>query len=41
VKVSLDLDKDLYNKIKANGKKNDRKVAAEIRFVLKERYENK
>jgi len=42
MKISFDLDKDLYDKITKNAKENGRSDSAEIRFQLTKFYkENK
>jgi len=40
IKYTFDLDKSLYDSLTEQAEKNERSVAAELRVILKERFES-
>jgi len=41
IKYTFDLDQTLYEDLVKESEKNDRSVAAQLRVILKERFESK
>ncbi len=41
IKYTFDLDEPLYEDLVSEAAKNDRSVAAQLRVILKERFESK